>query len=67
MMILSVFVMTVFRIFASVLEYPDASIFMLEDLGALSAQDIKLLRWKTNNMNDRCLLHGKHKTDKLQF
>jgi hypothetical protein len=44
MMILSVFVTKVFRIFASVLEYPDASIFMLEDLGALSAQDIKLLR-----------------------
>jgi hypothetical protein len=41
MMILSVFFTIVFRIVASVLEHPAASIFMLEDLGAFSTQDIK--------------------------
>lgn len=37
MMILSLLVMTAFSFFVSVLEYPAASIFILEDVGALSA------------------------------
>jgi hypothetical protein len=40
MMILSLFVTTAFSFVVSVLEYPAASIFMLGDVGALSAQGI---------------------------
>lgn len=40
LMILNPLVTTDFRFVVSVLEYPAASIIMLEDVGALSAHDI---------------------------
>ena len=39
-MLLRLLVTTDFSFVVSVLEYPAASIFMLEDVGVLSAQDI---------------------------